>query len=601
MKKVFTLLTALVLTVSVWAQSPQKMSYQAVMRNSSEALITSTAIGMRISIIQGSASGIPVYVETQSTTTNINGLASIKIGDGMAETGTFAAIDWANGPYFIKTETDPAGGTDYTIAGTSELMSVPYALFSANGTPGVQGEQGPAGETGLPGIAGDKGEQGIPGIPGEQGVKGDKGDAGIQGEQGLQGIQGDQGLKGDVGTPGEQGLKGDKGDAGIQGEQGIQGIPGAQGLKGDPGSDGLTTSVNGITQVAGAITLSKSDINLGNVDNTSDASKPVSTATLTALNLKANTASLATVATTGSYADLLNKPVIPTSQWITAGNNITYASGAIAIAGQSTAYDNTPFTDYNGLVFQAYKIGGLTGTIGNIISTGANSGNWPSALAFSTRNSGGSLSEKVRINDVGNVGIGKTAPAYKLDVAGDVNVTGNFKVNGTNISTTTADGSETKVTAGTNITVTGTGTAGSPYVVNASASSAPTYASINISNAIVVGTQNLSIMSANGLSVTGGTTIALSANTVYEITAVVQIYNTAAEAYTFMFYNETDGYYFNGNPMYFGQPGNDRNYHNEVVDFIFKPTANTNITFKKQSTNTVQGNLIGNIVIKVLK
>ena len=261
-----------------------------------------------------------------------------------------------------------------------------------------------------------------------------------------------------------------------------------------------------------------------------------------------------------------NKPTIPTSQWTTAGNNITYASGAVAIAGQATAYDNTPFADYNGLVFQAYKIGGLTGTIGNIISTGANSGNWPSALAFSTRNSGGSLTEKVRISDVGNVGIGTIAPNYKLDVAGDVNVTGNFKVNGTNIS-----------------------------------ASALTYASVNISNAIVVGAQNLSIMSANGLSITGGTTIALTANTIYEITAVVQIYNTAAEAYTFMFYNETDAYYFNGNPMYFGQSGNDRNYHNEVVDFIFNPSVNTSITFKKQSTNTIQGNLIGNIVIKVLR
>ena len=261
-----------------------------------------------------------------------------------------------------------------------------------------------------------------------------------------------------------------------------------------------------------------------------------------------------------------NKPTIPTSQWTTAGNNITYASGAVAIAGQATAYDNTPFADYNGLVFQAYKIGGLTGTIGNIISTGSNSGNWPSALAFSTRNSGGSLTEKVRISDVGNVGIGTIAPNYKLDVAGDVNVTGNFKVNGTNIS-----------------------------------ASALTYASVNISNAIVVGAQNLSIMSANGLSITGGTTIALTANTIYEITAVVQIYNTAAEAYTFMFYNETDAYYFNGNPMYFGQSGNDRNYHNEVVDFIFNPSVNTSITFKKQSTNTIQGNLIGNIVIKVLR
>ena len=130
MKKVFTILLAVFLTATVWAQSPNKMSYQAVIRNSSEALVTNTTVGMQISILQGSASGTAVYVETQSPTTNANGLISIKIGDGTVQSGDFTNIEWANGPYFIKTETDPAGGTDYTITGTSQLLSVPYALHA---------------------------------------------------------------------------------------------------------------------------------------------------------------------------------------------------------------------------------------------------------------------------------------------------------------------------------------------------------------------------------------------------------------------------------------------------------------------------------------
>ncbi|MEA3508406.1 MAG: FISUMP domain-containing protein, partial [Synergistota bacterium] len=75
-------------------------------------------------------SGTAVYVETQTPTTNVNGLVSIEIGAGTVQSGDFTTIDWANGPYFIKTETDPAGGTNYTITGTSQLLSVPYALHA---------------------------------------------------------------------------------------------------------------------------------------------------------------------------------------------------------------------------------------------------------------------------------------------------------------------------------------------------------------------------------------------------------------------------------------------------------------------------------------
>jgi len=134
MKKIFTLLSVVLITANVFAQAPQKMSYQAVIRNSSNALITSVAVGMRISILQGSSTGMAVYVETQTPKTNANGLVSLEIGSGTIVSGTISAINWANGPYYIKTETDPTGGTNYTVVGTSELLSVPYALFSGNGS-----------------------------------------------------------------------------------------------------------------------------------------------------------------------------------------------------------------------------------------------------------------------------------------------------------------------------------------------------------------------------------------------------------------------------------------------------------------------------------
>lgn len=130
MKKLVTIYLALFITTSMFAQAPEKMSYQAVVRNGSNNLVSSTVIGMQISILQGSVSGSAVYVESQTPTSNANGLVSIEIGNGIIISGDFTTIDWANGPYFIKTETDPTGGTSYSIIGTSQLLSVPYALHA---------------------------------------------------------------------------------------------------------------------------------------------------------------------------------------------------------------------------------------------------------------------------------------------------------------------------------------------------------------------------------------------------------------------------------------------------------------------------------------
>jgi hypothetical protein len=130
MQRIFTIAAALLMTASVWAQAPEKMSYQALVRDASDALITNQAVGMQISILQGSATGTAVYEETQTPSTNANGLVSLEIGTGTVVSGDFSTIDWANDTYFIKTETDPTGGTTYTITGTSQLMSVPYALHA---------------------------------------------------------------------------------------------------------------------------------------------------------------------------------------------------------------------------------------------------------------------------------------------------------------------------------------------------------------------------------------------------------------------------------------------------------------------------------------
>lgn len=130
MKKIITFLAAIVLSAGVFAQAPNKMSYQAVIRNASGNLVVKSSIGMRIQILQTSEFGAAVYVETHSPATNVNGLVTLEIGSGIVVLGTFTGINWANGPYFIKVETDIAGGTNYSITGVSQILSVPFALHA---------------------------------------------------------------------------------------------------------------------------------------------------------------------------------------------------------------------------------------------------------------------------------------------------------------------------------------------------------------------------------------------------------------------------------------------------------------------------------------
>lgn len=182
MKNIFVTFTLLLVLGTCFAQSPQKMSYQAVIRNSAGNLVTNTTVGMRLSVLQNSATGIAVYVETQTPSTNANGLVSLEIGSGTVVNGTMSGINWAIGMYFLKTETDPTGGINYTIAGTSQLLSVPYALYAETagngGTVGPAGPQGPQGATGPMGAIGPQGSQGPQGATGPMGATGPQGPAG---------------------------------------------------------------------------------------------------------------------------------------------------------------------------------------------------------------------------------------------------------------------------------------------------------------------------------------------------------------------------------------------------------------------------------------
>ncbi len=198
MKKIFTLIATLLLSICLFAQAPQKMNYQAVVRNASNSLVANQNVSVRITLLQGSATGAAVYSETHNVQTNANGLMTLEIGGGNAANGSFAAIDWANGPYFIKSEIDPEGGINYSVTTTQQLLSVPYALYAATSGNG-EGPQGPVGP---------QGPQGEPGPAGPQGVQGPQGESGPAGPQGPQGPQGETGPAGQDGAVGPQGPAG---------------------------------------------------------------------------------------------------------------------------------------------------------------------------------------------------------------------------------------------------------------------------------------------------------------------------------------------------------------------------------------------------------
>jgi hypothetical protein len=174
--KLLTTLCFVLSAIVSFAQSPNKFSYQAVVRDANNNLVSSQAVGVKISLLLNTPTGIIVYQETHSPSSNANGLVTLEVGGGQVVAGDMASIDWGAGSYYIKTEIDPAGGTNYSITSTTQLLSVPFALYAANGggggEPGPQGPQGPQGPAGATGATGATGPQGPVGPQGPQGPAG---------------------------------------------------------------------------------------------------------------------------------------------------------------------------------------------------------------------------------------------------------------------------------------------------------------------------------------------------------------------------------------------------------------------------------------------
>ena len=241
------------------AQTPQAIPYQGVARNASGDIRALQNISLRFSIHDVTPAGTIVFSETHNVTTTNLGLFNVNIGSGTAVTGTLAGVNWGTGAKFMQVEMDAAGGANFADMGTTQLNSVPYALYAANANvPGVPGPAGPQG------IAGPLGPEGIQGVAGATGP--------APSGTGIVTVSG-----GVLGTPG--GLSGDVTTSGA-------------GLVTTLSSTGVSTgtyskvTVDGKGRVTFGTQATASDIGLGNVNNTSDLAKPVSTAQQLALDLK---------------------------------------------------------------------------------------------------------------------------------------------------------------------------------------------------------------------------------------------------------------------------------------------------------------------------
>ena len=263
-KLVLSLVAIATISLSSFGQAPEGFKYQAVVRDAGNTILNNQAVGMQIEILQGGISGTPVYTESFTPTTNTYGLVNLEIGTGTTS-DDFTIIDWANDTYFIRTSIDVTGGSSYSVMGTSQLMSVPYALYaktSGNGA-GPIGPQGPAGADGIDGAIGATGPQGPAGNDGAIGATGPQGPAGNDGAIGATGPQGPAGNDGAVGATGAQGATGPQGPAGNdgavgatgpQGPAGNDGAVGATGPQGPAGNDGAVGQ-GGVTTAGTNVTI----------------------------------------------------------------------------------------------------------------------------------------------------------------------------------------------------------------------------------------------------------------------------------------------------------------------------------------------------------
>lgn len=226
MKKLIYVISCCFLSITTFAQAPQAFSYQAIAIGGDATALVGQEISVLVNVNSDNSEGETVYSETHLVTTSDVGLFTLEIGFGTPNTGSFDAIDWGSHLHFLNIAIDETGGTNYVTIGTSQLLSVPYALYAASGPQGEQGSQGEQGQQGDTGAQGETGPMGPPGEIGEQGAAGPQGDTGETGEQGPPGPKGDTGATGAQGPACPAGAQGPNGPQGPQGEDGLQGPPG---------------------------------------------------------------------------------------------------------------------------------------------------------------------------------------------------------------------------------------------------------------------------------------------------------------------------------------------------------------------------------------
>ncbi|NEN25321.1 hypothetical protein G3O08_18690 [Cryomorpha ignava] len=236
--QIILVLTSILLALNLSGQAPEKFNYQGVARNSAGAPLANEQLGLQISILDGDNAE---YIETHTITTNSFGLYTLAIGGGTPVEGSMSDVTWSAGNKSIKVEIDPDGGSNYSDLGTTELLSVPYALYAVESATGVAGPQGPPGPPGSQGATGPQGATGSTGAIGPQGNTGPQGATGSQGATGAMGPAGPQGATGATGAIGPQGNTGPQGATGAMGPQGATGATGATGPVGPAGT------INGVS------------------------------------------------------------------------------------------------------------------------------------------------------------------------------------------------------------------------------------------------------------------------------------------------------------------------------------------------------------------
>lgn len=241
MKTIFTTFAILAICISASAQAPERMNYQAVVRTSAgQPVANGTIVKLRFTIHDVTPSGTAVFTETLTDTANQFGLVNVEIGS----LNNLAVVDWGTGAKFLQVETDINNSGSYSDMGTTQLVSVAYALYAHNSAPGPAGPTGAQGIQGPTGLAGATGSAGANGPTGATGNDGVTGPMGPTGNDGVQGLAGAAGATGPTGAMGLQGVAGNNGATGPTGPAGVTGPQGSQGAQGPGGPTGPTGTVS---------------------------------------------------------------------------------------------------------------------------------------------------------------------------------------------------------------------------------------------------------------------------------------------------------------------------------------------------------------------